>query len=45
MSNKNKETFAEFLKELEKNTVAKAKPVEEVSERKYFLIVSEGERT
>ncbi len=37
--------FADFLRELEQNAVVASKPVESILERKYFLIVSEGERT
>jgi hypothetical protein len=45
MAKAKKETFADFLKELKQNAIAAPKPVEVIPERKYFLIVSEGERT
>lgn len=40
-----KESFVDFLKELKENAVVASKAVETILERKYFLIVSEGERT
>lgn len=45
MLNKNKDTFAKLLQELKEKSIETAKPVDNISERKYFLIVSEGERT
>lgn len=45
MAKAKKESFADFLKELKENAVVSSKPVETILERKYFLIVSEGERT
>ena len=38
-------SFNDFLKELKEKSVTNSKPVEEIEEKKYFLIVSEGERT
>jgi len=45
MAKAKKETFADFLKELKQNAVTAPKPIEVIPERRYFLIVSEGERT
>jgi hypothetical protein len=45
MAKAKKETFADFLRELKQNAVVAPKSVEVIPERKYFLIVSEGERT
>jgi hypothetical protein len=45
MAQAKKETFADFLKELKQNAVTAPKPIEVIPERRYFLIVSEGERT
>lgn len=38
-------SFKDFLNDLEKKSIVSAKPVETIEERKYFLIVCEGERT
>jgi len=38
-------SFQDFLKELEKQSLVSPKQVEAIEERKYFLIVCEGERT
>jgi hypothetical protein len=40
-----KETFAEMLKELQESSITKSKPIAVIEERKYFLIVCEGEKT
>lgn len=45
MAKAKKDSFADFLKELKENSIVTSKPVESILERKYFLIVSEGERT
>lgn len=45
MAKAKRETFADFLNELKQNVVSSPKPIEVIPERKYFLIVSEGERT
>lgn len=48
MSKKNKkqgDTFKDFLKELEAKAVTSSKPIDEIEEIQYFLIVCEGERT
>ncbi len=42
---KRRGVFQDFLKELEAKTVHSSKPIDEVEEIKYFLIVCEGERT
>ncbi|MBK7468130.1 MAG: RloB domain-containing protein [Saprospiraceae bacterium] len=42
---KNKPSFKDFLDELKANAVTEPKKVERIEERKYFLIVTEGERT
>lgn len=39
------ESFADFLNELKSKAVVAPKPVATIEERKYFLIVCEGERT
>ncbi|MBA4257838.1 MAG: abortive phage infection protein [Chitinophaga sp.] len=39
------ESFADFLNELKSNAVVNPKPVAKIEERRYFLIVCEGERT
>lgn len=45
MAKAKKETFKEMLADLQSNAVAAVKPVATLEERKYFLIVCEGERT
>ncbi|MBY8963276.1 RloB domain-containing protein [Flavobacterium sp. D11R37] len=48
MSKKNKKasfSFSDFLSELKENSVSTPKNIEKFEERKYFLIVCEGERT
>lgn len=45
MAKAKKESFADFLSELKQNAIVAPKPVETIPERRYFLIVSEGERT
>lgn len=42
---KEKSSFADFLNELKQTAVVGSQQVEAISERRYFLIVSEGERT
>lgn len=39
------ESFADFLNDLKSKAVVTSKPVATIEERKYFLIVCEGERT
>lgn len=41
----NQESFADFLEKLKIKSETPSRPVEAIEERKYFLIVSEGERT
>ncbi len=38
-------TFNDFLEKLKDNSISKGKNVETIEERKYYLIVCEGERT
>jgi hypothetical protein len=38
-------SFSDFVKELRKSEVTDPKPISRIPERKYFLIVCEGERT
>jgi hypothetical protein len=45
MAKTKKETFAEMFQSLQANKVVAAKDVAVIEERKYFLIVTEGERT
>lgn len=42
---KREQSFADFVKQLQKQKVIEAAPVEILPERRYFLIVCEGERT
>ena len=45
MPNKKESFFADFLKKLEADTIADSKPVEQIEEKRYFLIVCEGVKT
>jgi hypothetical protein len=47
MANKKiqEDSFAETKKRIQKTPITKAKPVEVTAQRKYFLIVCEGEKT
>jgi len=45
MAKTKRETFKDLLAELQSKTVSAAKPVATIEERKYYLIVCEGERT
>ena len=40
-----RDTFKDLLTELQSKTVIASKPVATIEERRYFLIVCEGERT
>lgn len=44
-SKQKQSSFQDFLKELEKQSLVFPKQIETIEERKYFLIVCEGERT
>jgi hypothetical protein len=45
MAKKQNDTFNDFLLELKSKSTPLARKIEEIDERKYFLIVSEGEKT
>jgi hypothetical protein len=45
MAKTKKETFQDFLEQLQVAEVKKGRPIETIEERKYFLIVCEGVRT
>lgn len=45
MNKTRKESFAEFLRDLQAKAVTAPTPIETIPERKYYLIVTEGERT
>ena len=45
MAKTKRDTFKDLLAELQSKTVAVSKPVATIEERRYFLIVCEGERT
>jgi hypothetical protein len=45
MPNKKESYFKDFLQQLEAEKIERGKPVEQIEERKYFLIVCEGIRT
>lgn len=45
MPNKKEAFFADLLKQLEQERITRGKPVEQIEEKRYFLIVCEGVRT
>jgi hypothetical protein len=45
MPNKKESFFADLLKQLEQEKITRGRPVEQIEEKRYFLIVCEGIRT